>query len=198
MSHRIPIPPETLPGMTTGQVVQMRDHLAQPYDWRFGTQVPFDVSSGMPAIRRLRRPSRRPQDRRRRWRWRTSSPTRSRGDAPDRADEHTRKDWAMAQVTSRSSTSDPRQQLAEAIATKKEQLRRHGGPAATEATTPLHEQYFAVGKVVEALGLLDVDTGELETLVKLGIEAQHTGGRTCEFYTARAGCKIGQKTGHAR
>ena len=30
----------------------------------------------------------------------------------------------MARVTSRSSTSDPRQQLAEAIATKKEQLRR--------------------------------------------------------------------------
>ena len=43
MSHRIPIAPETLPGMTTGQVVQMRDHLAQPYSWRFGTQVPFDV-----------------------------------------------------------------------------------------------------------------------------------------------------------
>ena len=43
MSHRIPIPPEPLPGMTTGHVVQMRDHLAQTYDWRFGTQVPFDV-----------------------------------------------------------------------------------------------------------------------------------------------------------
>ena len=43
MSHRILIAHETLPGMTTGQVVQMHDHLAQPYSWRFGTQVPFDV-----------------------------------------------------------------------------------------------------------------------------------------------------------
>ena len=43
MSHSLPIPPETLPGMTTGHVVQRRDHLAQQYDWRFGTQVPFDV-----------------------------------------------------------------------------------------------------------------------------------------------------------
>ena len=52
MSHRLPIPPETLPGMTTGQVVQMRDHLAQKYYWRFGYQVPFDVlrDAGQSAI----------------------------------------------------------------------------------------------------------------------------------------------------
>ena len=81
----------------------------------------------------------------------------------------------MAQGASRSSTGDPRQQLAEAIATKKEQLRRMEARLRQKQQRLLHEQYVRVGKVVEVLGLLDVDTGELETLLKVGLEAQTRG-----------------------
>ena len=81
----------------------------------------------------------------------------------------------MTQVASRSSTGDPRQQLAEAIATKKEQLRRMEARLRQKQQRLLHEQYVRVGKVVEALGLLEVETGELETLLKLGLEARTRG-----------------------
>ena len=81
----------------------------------------------------------------------------------------------MAHVASRSSTGDPRQQLAEAIATKKEQLRRMEARLRQKQQRLLHEQYLRVGKVVEALGLLEVETGELETLLKVGLEARTQG-----------------------
>ena len=45
----------------------------------------------------------------------------------------------------------------------------------------LHEQYIRVGTVVEALGLLDVETEELETIVTLGMEARTQGDAPARF-----------------
>ena len=91
----------------------------------------------------------------------------------------------MAEGTPRTSTSDARQQLAEAIAAKKEQLRRLEGKQRQRDKRARMGRYIAVGKVVEALGLLDVDPGELETIVKLGIEA-HTQGDAPTSFAPRA------------
>ena len=87
----------------------------------------------------------------------------------------------MAEGTPRTSTSDARQQLAEAIAAKKEQLRRLEGKQRQRDKRARMGRYIAVGKVVEALGLLDVDPGELETIVKLGIEARTQGDAPARF-----------------
>ena len=87
----------------------------------------------------------------------------------------------MAEGTPRTSTSDARQQLAEAIAAKKEQLRRLEGKQRQRDKRARMGRYIAVGKVVEALGLLDVDPGEIETIVKLGIEAHTQGDAPASF-----------------
>ena len=64
--------------------------------------------------------------------------------------------------------------------------RKHNSASGGQATTEdkrLHAcaGTFAVGKVVEALGLLDVETGELETIVKLGMEARTQGDAPARF-----------------
>jgi hypothetical protein len=87
----------------------------------------------------------------------------------------------MAEGTPRTSTSDARQQLAAAIAAKKAQLRRLEGKQRQRDKHARMGRYIAVGKVVEALGLLDVDPGEFETIVKLGIEARKRGDAPARF-----------------
>ena len=87
----------------------------------------------------------------------------------------------MAGGTPHASTNDARQQLAAVIAAKKAQLRRLEGKQRQRDKRALHAQYVAVGKVVEALGLLDVDPGELETIVKLGMEARTQGDAPASF-----------------
>ena len=87
----------------------------------------------------------------------------------------------MEEGTPRASTSDARQQLAAAIAAKKAQLRRLEGQQRHQDKRARMGQYIAVGKVLEALGLLDVDPGELETIVKLGMEARTRGEAPVRF-----------------
>jgi hypothetical protein len=93
----------------------------------------------------------------------------------------------MAGETPRASTSDALQQLAEAIAAKKAQLRRLEGKQRQRDKRARMGRYITVGKVVEALGLLDVDTGELETIVKLGMEARKQSDAPARFAQAAQG-----------
>jgi hypothetical protein len=72
----------------------------------------------------------------------------------------------MARVTARSSTSDPQQQLTDAIATKKQQLRLLEARLRDEEKAQRQERYITAGKVVEACGLLDVDAGELARILQ--------------------------------
>jgi hypothetical protein len=101
----------------------------------------------------------------------------------------------MAGETPRTSTSDAQQQLAEAIAAKKAQLRRLEGKKRQRDKRVRMGRYIAVGKVVEALGLLDVDPGELETLVKLGMEAHTPGDAPTRFAPRAQGEREGEKQG---
>ena len=52
MAASIAGPSPSLVGLTPGQVVQMRDHLAQKYYWWFGEHIPFTVlrEAGQGAI----------------------------------------------------------------------------------------------------------------------------------------------------
>ena len=43
MPHSLPVPPETLPGMTTGRSSRCGTTSPEQYSWRCGSQVPFAV-----------------------------------------------------------------------------------------------------------------------------------------------------------
>jgi hypothetical protein len=77
----------------------------------------------------------------------------------------------MARCTSRPASGDQRQQLADAIATKKQQLRLLEARLREEEKAQRQERYIIAGKAVEACGLLDVEPGELERILKRGIAA---------------------------
>ena len=77
----------------------------------------------------------------------------------------------MARIPARRSTAAEKAQLAEAIARTHQRLRQLEAQQRREAKAAYQAQLLAAGKVVEACGLLDVEAGELEAVLKRGMEA---------------------------
>ena len=72
----------------------------------------------------------------------------------------------MARIPARRSTAAEKAQLAEAIARTHQRLRQLEAQQRREAKAAYQAQLLAAGKVVEACGLLDVEAGELEAVLK--------------------------------
>jgi len=77
----------------------------------------------------------------------------------------------MARIPSRRSTVDAKAELAEAIARAAHRLRHLEAQQRREAKAAYQAQLLAAGKVVAACGLLDLEAGELEAVLKRGMEA---------------------------
>jgi len=77
----------------------------------------------------------------------------------------------MARIPARRSTAAEKAQLAEAIARAAHRLRQLEAQQRREAKAAYQAQLLAAGKVVEACGLLGLEAGELEIVLKRGIEA---------------------------
>lgn len=71
--------------------------------------------------------------------------------------------------TGGSPPTDAKQHLADAIVTKEAQLRRMKMRLREKEGRDLHAQYVRVGKVVEAMGLLDAAEGELKEVLRVGL-----------------------------
>jgi hypothetical protein len=61
--------------------------------------------------------------------------------------------------------------LIDSIATAKARLRRLEAALRNEEREAQQDRWIAAGKVVEACGLLDMEEGDLATILKLGMEA---------------------------
>ena len=77
----------------------------------------------------------------------------------------------MARVSSRRRTADEKAELAESIARAEQRLRQLKTQQRHEDHLDHEAHLLAAGKVVEACGLLDLEAGELEAVLKRGMAA---------------------------